>query len=108
MKQSERRNTDGSLYEASQLELSKKGMFDYKKARLVIMWRNDLSKNEQIIILKDIYPILNDVPIKELIQEVRKNNEQWVFAEMGFGQAMDLVKQAQLRGLRIFVEEMEV
>ena len=50
MKQSERRNTDGSLYEASQLELSKKGMFDYKKARLVIMWRNDLSKNEQIII----------------------------------------------------------
>lgn len=67
-----------------------------------------LTPNSQIMILKKLYPILNEISVRELLEEIRKNGEQWEFAEMGWGQAMDLVNQAAEKGLDIQIEEIEM
>lgn len=98
---------DGSVPEAFG-ELCELGMFEHKMAKLMIKWRSDLSKNSQIMILKKLYPILNEVSVRVLLEEIRKNGEQWEFAEMGWGKAMDLVNQAAEKGLDIQIEEIEM
>lgn len=99
---------DGSVPEVPHWELCELGMFEHKMAKLMIKWRSDLSKNSQIMILKKIYPILNEVSVRVLLEEIRKNDEQWEFAEMGWGQAMDLVNQAAEKGLDLQIKELEI
>ena len=50
---------------------------------------------------KKIYPILNELSIHSLIKEIEENDEQWEFAELGWGEAMDLVTKARNNGLDI-------
>ena len=45
-------NEDGSLREAPFLNLYENEFGGYKKAKLIIKWQKNLSKNRQIIILK--------------------------------------------------------
>lgn len=108
MKQITNINQDGSLREAPLLDLYEKDFWGYKKAKLIIRWQNNLSRNRQIIILKKIYPTLNELPIKSLLEEIGENDVQWEFAELGWGEAMDLVRQARKKGLDIQFEEIEM
>lgn len=101
-------NADGSLCEAPYYDLCRLGFFDRKKAKLLIKWRDDLSRNQQIMILKSIYPALNDTSVKILLEEARKNSEKWEFAEMGWGNAMDMVAHAKKRGLDLEIQEVEI
>lgn len=98
-------NEDGSLREAPLLDLYAEDFWGYKKAKLIIKWKNNLSKNRQIVILKKIYPTLNELPIKSLFEEIGENDEQWEFAELGWGDAMDVARQAIKNGLDIQLEE---
>lgn len=108
MKHIENINQDGSLREAPHSDLYERGFFEHKKAKLIIRWRNDLSRNSQIIILKKIYPTLNEMSKESLLGEIRTNDEQWKFAEMGWGEAMGIVRQARKKGLDIQIEEIEM
>lgn len=60
-------NEDGSLLEAPLLDLYEKEFWGYRKAKLIIKWQKNLSKNRQMIMLKKIYPILNELSIHSFI-----------------------------------------
>ena len=52
MKDNSNLNDDGSLREANLLDLGISGLWGCKKASLAIKWRDDFSRNHQIMTLK--------------------------------------------------------
>lgn len=101
-------NADGSIREAPYSYLCQQGFVSSNRVRVTIKWRTDLSKSSQILILKNIYPVFKEVPVRILLEEARRNEEQWEFAEMWWGQAVDIMELAKEKGLDILIEEIEV
>lgn len=100
-------NNDTPIPEASYADLYKAGFFDYKKAKLTIVWGEKISINKQIVILRKLYPKLKELSTVDIYKIVQKNKQEWQFAKMGMGNAVDLANEAKLFGLNIIVEELE-
>lgn len=100
-------NNDTPIPEASYADLYKAGFFDYKKAKLTIVWGEKISINKQIVILRKLYPKLKELSTADIYKIVQKNKQEWQFAKMGMGNAVDLANEAKLFGLNIIVEELE-
>ena len=98
-------NDDCPILEASYADLYKTGFFTYKRAKLIVVWGKEISKNKQIVILKKLCPELKELSLSNIYDILVKNKEQWEFAEMGWGNAVDLVNEAQKLGLTIIVKE---
>ncbi len=101
-------NDDTPIPEAPYADLHKAGFFDYKKAKLTIVWGETISRNKQIIILRKLYPKLKELSTANIYEIVQKNKQEWQFAKMGWGKAVDLANEAKLLGLNIIVEEIEI
>lgn len=108
MSRNRRLNADGSVREAPYSYLYQQGFVSSNRVRVTIKWRTDLSKSSQILILKNIYSVFKEVPVRILLEEARRNEEQWEFAEMWWGQAVDIMELAKEKGLDILIEEIEV
>ena len=102
-----RLNADGSVPEAPYSYLYQQGFVSSNRVKVTIKWRADLSKSSQILILKNIYPVFKEVSVRILLEEARRNEEQWEFAEMWWGQAVDIMELAKEKGLDILIEEIE-
>lgn len=92
--------------EASYADLYQAGFYDYKRAKLTILWKKEYSRYKQIIILKKLYPKLKELSSYTTYDIVKKNKTQWQFAEMGWGNAIDFADKARKMGLCIIVEEL--
>lgn len=82
-------------------------IFERKNVQLILVWGENLNKNRQVIILKKLYPKLNELTATELYEIIRKNKVQWKFAEMRLGCALDLVEEAKKLGLNIVLKEIK-
>lgn len=102
------KNNDMPIPEASYADLCKAGFFERKQAKLTIIWNEKISKNKQILILKKLYPKLNQLSTIEIYKIMKENEEKWQFAEMGYGFAVDFLRKAEKEGLKILLEENEV
>lgn len=100
-------NADGSIPEAPYSYLCQQGFIGGKRVKVIVKWRTDLSKSSQVLILKKVYPIFKEVSVRILLEEAKRNEKQWEFAEMWRGQALDIMKQAKENGLDIQIEEIE-
>lgn len=78
-----------------------------EKVQLILVWGEKLNKNRQVIILKKLYPKLNELTATELSEIIRKNKVQWKFAEMRLGCALDFVEEAKKLGLNIVLKEIK-
>ena len=61
----------------------------------------------QILILKKLCPQLNKFSASKIYEIVREKDEQWQFAEMRWGEAMDFLKEAQKKRLNVIIEEVK-
>ncbi len=52
-----------------------------------------------------MYPKLNELTATEMREIIKKNEFQWQFAEMRWGQALDFVDKAKKLGLNIILKE---
>lgn len=93
--------------EAAYSDLYKLGFFDYRRAKLTIVWNKEISRNKQIILLKKLYPKLNEMSLVQIYKMANQDEVQWKFAEMGWGNAVDLKNAAEKFGLEIVVEEIK-
>ena len=99
-------DNDTPISEAPCADLHKVGFFDYKEAKLTIVWGEEISRNKQIIILRKLYPKLKELSTANIYEIVQKNKQEWQFATMGWGNAVDLANEAKILGLNIIVEEL--
>lgn len=100
-------NKNMPVPEAAYSDLCKLGFFNYRRAKLAIVWSKKISRNKQIILLKKLYPKLNEMSSVQIYNMADKDEIQWKFAEMGWGNAMDLKNAAEKLGLEIMVEEIK-
>lgn len=98
---------DEPIPEAPYADLDKVGFWDRKSAKLIIIWNEKISRNRQILILRKVYPKLKALSTAAIYNIVQKNQQQWQFAEMGWGLAVDLAEEARAFGLDIIVEEVK-
>ena len=100
-------NDEIPLPEAPYADLYELGFWNHKKAKLTIIWNREISKNKQILILKKLCPQLNKFSASKIYEIVREKDEQWQFAEMRWGEAMDFLKEARKKRLNVIIEEVK-
>ena len=82
----------------------KRGYFKRKIASFSILRANN-DKNKQLLLLRKICPHLKELLIARIYEIVQEKGERWQFAEMRWGDAMDIFKEAQRKGLNVIIEE---
>lgn len=97
----------GAINEASYAYLIENIFYDKGNAKILIQWNNKTSRNYQILQLKKICPVLKDVPIKDLYTIINKNDMEWEFAVMGYGEGINLAERAKEVGLMLKVIKIE-
>lgn len=98
-------NDEIPIPEAAYADLYELGFWNYKKAKLTIIWGREVNKNKQILLLRKLCPQLNEISLSRIYQIVQEKGERWQFAEMRWGDAMDIFKEAQRKGLNVIIEE---
>lgn len=100
-------NDDIPIPEASYVDLYELGFWNYRKAKLTITWGRAVNKNKQILLLRKLCPHLKEIPIPRIYEIVQEKGERWQFAEMRWGDAVEVFKEAQRNGLNVIIEEIE-
>ena len=100
-------NDEIPIPEASYADLYELGFWNYRKAKLTITWSRTVNKNKQILLLRKICPHLKELLIARIYEIVQEKGEQWKFAEMRWGDAMEVFQEAQRNGLNVIIEEVE-
>jgi len=75
-----------------------------KDVNVKILWETDMSITKQLLNLKKICEQLSQVPTAQLFKMINKEDKEWVFAKMGYKQAMKLLDKAQAEGVKLEIE----
>ena len=65
-------NDDIPIPEASYADLYELGFWNYKKAKLTIIWGREVNKNKQILLLRKLCPQLNEISLSRIYQIVQE------------------------------------
>jgi len=76
-------------------------------AKLVVQWRKDISKNEQIMQLRKVCSDLKKYSIGELFAKAKEKENEWEFITMGYAEAVDIAEKAKKLGLKIKVQRLQ-
>lgn len=77
---------------------------DLKTYQATVTWSNEIPILKQLAILKRLYPPLNELSRKELLEEI-KHTSNWTFGSFLEHEAQQLIKEAQLYRMFITVQE---
>ena len=75
-----------------------------KDVKVKILWEADLPIYKQVSRLKKIYERFFQIPTVQLYKMACNNSEEWVFAEMNYKDAEDLLEKAQYNGIKLEIE----
>lgn len=75
-----------------------------KDVNVKIIWEQDISISKQLINLKKVCEQISQIPTAQLFKTISKENREWVFAKMGYKQAMELLDKAQAEGIKLEIE----
>ena len=76
-------------------------------AKLIVRWRKDISKNEQIMQLRKLCSDLKKYSIGELFTRAKEKEDEWELITMGYGEAVDVAEKAKELGLKIEVQRLQ-
>lgn len=76
-------------------------------AKLVVQWRKDISKSEQIMQLRKLCSDLKKYSIGELFAKAKEKEDEWEFITMGYAEAVDIAEKAKELGLKIEVQRLQ-
>lgn len=71
--------------------------------KLIIIWRKDLPRKEQVMKLRKLCPELRKYSMGEIYTRIQEKEVEWEFAIMGYANGTDIAKRAQDAGLKVEV-----
>ena len=71
--------------------------------KLIIIWRKDLPRKEQVMKLRKLCPELKKHSMGELFTRIKGKEVEWEFAIMGYANGTEKKKRAQDEGLKVEV-----
>lgn len=71
---------------------------------VIVVWHKNMSKIKQIVLLRRLFPSLNNISSLELLDKAR-NTKEFVVGAFLRWEALNVVEEGRMLGLEIYVKE---
>lgn len=75
-----------------------------KNVKVKIVWETNIPINKQLLKLKKIYEQFRQIPTVQLYKMINSQDEEWVFADIDYEEAKELLDKAECEGVKLVIE----